>query len=45
VWELLRLALRLDVRLFDPTPDPTAAGRKPLDVAAVRVALEKRRAK
>jgi HEAT repeat protein len=43
VWELLHTALRLDPRMFDPTPDPGAPDRKPLDRDAVKSALEKRR--
>lgn len=45
VWELLRVALRLDPVLFDPTPDPGTPKAKAPDTAAIRAALEKRRAK
>ena len=43
VWELLRGALRLDPRAFDPTPTPGALGRRPLDRTTVEAALAARR--
>ncbi len=43
VWELLHVALRLDPRSFDPSVDPTAAGRKAPDAAAIAAALARRR--
>jgi len=44
-WELLRPALRLGTRDFDPTPGPAAPGRKGIDADAVRKALAARRAR